>query len=172
MRTLLTTLMLGISSICLGNDYVLSDTGAEHIKSFEKCSLTSYWDSNGYSIGYGHHGKDVKKNQKISQGQAEKLFFEDVKEAQDGANRLIASLPYKYKFNQRFYDGLCDLVYNCGESGVRQSEFYKRLRRCSVKNGIMNKSDYEYTLSAVKTCRISCDGHKTRRKATHSLMRK
>ena len=170
MKTLMTTLLLGMSVVCLGNEYTLSSNGEEHIKSFEKCSLTSYWDANGYSIGYGHHGKDVKKNQRISQTQAEKLFSEDVKEAQDGANRLLASLPYKYKFNQSFYDGLCDLVYNCGEGGVRQSEFYRRLKRCRVRNGKMNNSDYEYTLSAVKTCRISCDGHKTRRKATHLLM--
>ena len=102
MKTLMTTLLLGMSVVCLGNDYTLSSNGEEHIKSLEKWSLTSYWDANGYSIGYGHHGKDVKKNQRISQTQAEKLSSEDVKEAQDGANRLIASLPYKYKFNQSF----------------------------------------------------------------------
>ena len=171
MKATIISIMLSLSAVCLGNEYKLSETGANHIKSFEKCRLESYWDANGYSIGYGHHGKDVKKNQKISHKEAEKLFFNDVKTAQDGANRLINNLPYKYKFNQSFYDGLCDLVYNCGEAGVQQSDFYKRLKRCRVKNGVMNKLDYEFTLSAVKTCRISCEGHKTRRQATHKMMR-
>ena len=65
---------------------------------------------------------------------------------------------------------LCSFIYNCGESGVKQSKFYKRLRMCRVRNGIMNKQDLHYAIAHVKTSRISAPGHKSRRYDEHKLM--
>ena len=45
--------------------YTISNIGKQFIKNQETCVLTAYWDSNGYSIGWGHHGSDVKKNMRI-----------------------------------------------------------------------------------------------------------
>lgn len=150
--------------------YSISNNGKQFIKNQEKCVLTAYWDSNGYSIGWGHHGSDVKKNMKISKAQANKYFNEDIKLIEAAANRLINSLPYKYNFSQGFFDGLCSLVYNAGEGGVQRSEFYKRLQRCRVKNGKMNQNDLNYSIAGVKTSRISAPGHKSRRYDEHKLM--
>lgn len=150
--------------------YSISNNGKQFIKNQEKCVLTSYWDSNGYSIGWGHHGKDVKKNMRISKAQANKYFNEDIKNIEAAANRIIKSLPYKYKFSQNFFDGLCSLVYNTGEGGVMKSEFYKRLKSCRVKNGKINKNDLNFTIAGVKTSRISCKGHISRRYDEHKLM--
>lgn len=150
--------------------YSISNNGKQFIKNQEKCVLTSYWDSNGYSIGWGHHGKDVKKNMRISKAQANKYFNEDIKNIEAVANRIINSLPYKYKFNQNFFDGLCSLVYNTGEGGVMKSEFYKRLKSCRVKNRKINKNDLNFTIAGVKTSRISCKGHISRRYDEHKLM--
>ena len=148
----------------------ISNSGKQFIKDQEKCVLTAYWDSNGYSIGWGHHGSDVKKNMKITKAQANKYFNKDIKIIEKAANRLISNLPYKYNFSQSFFDGLCSLVYNCGEGGVQRSEFYKRLKNCRVKNGKMNKNDLEFSIAGVKTSRISCKGHISRRYDEHKLM--
>lgn len=150
--------------------YTISNTGKEFIKDKEKCHLIAYWDSDGYSIGWGHHGSDVKKNMKISKAQANKYFNEDIKKIEAAANRLICNLPYKYKFSQGFFDGLCSLVYNAGEGGVQRSEFYKRLKRCRVKNGKMNQNDFNFSVAVVKISRISCKGHISRRYDEHKMM--
>lgn len=150
--------------------YTISNNGKEFIKNKENCSLTAYWDSNGYSIGWGHHGKDVKKNMRISKAQAHKYFNKDIKLIEAAANRIIKSLPYKYKFSQNFFDGLCSLVYNAGENGVMKSEFYKRLKNCRVKRGQINSNDLNFSIAGVKMSRISCKGHISRRYDEHKLM--
>lgn len=150
--------------------YTISNNGKSFIKKQETCVLTAYWDSNGYSIGWGHHGSDVKKNMRITKAQAQAYFNKDIKAIEAGANRIISSLPYRYSFSQEFFDGLCSLVYNCGEGGVMKSDFYKRLKSCRVKKGQINKNDLQFTVAAVKTCRISAPGHKDRRYAEHKLM--
>lgn len=150
--------------------YTISNSGKRFIKDQETCVLTAYWDSNGYSIGWGHHGSDVKKNMRISKAQANKYFNKDIKKIENIANKLINNLPYKYKFSQGFFDGLCSLVYNAGEYGVQKSEFYRRLKRCRVKNGKINKNDLNYSIAGVKTSRISAPGHKYRRYDEYKLM--
>ena len=65
MKRIYTTIFLSALSITIFGQS-LSKIGKEHIKDHEKCVLTAYWDLNGYSIGYGHHGSDVKKDMKIS----------------------------------------------------------------------------------------------------------
>lgn len=150
--------------------YNISNSGKQFIKNQENCSLIAYWDFDGYSIGWGHHGKDVKKNMRISKAQANNYFNKDIKEIEMAANRIIKSLPYKYKFSQGFFDGLCSLVYNAGEGGVMKSEFYKRLKNCRVRNNKMNANDLSFSIAGVKTSRISCKGHISRRYDEHKLM--
>ena len=150
--------------------YSISNNGKQFIKDQETCVLTAYWDSNGYSIGWGHHGSDVTRGMRISKAKANQFFNEDIKLIESAANRIIKSLPYKYKFSQSFFDGLCSLVYNCGEGGVQKSEFYQRLKRCRVKNGKINQNDLNYSIAGVKTSRISAPGHKSRRYDEHKLM--
>ena len=167
-RTIFAVILFSISIV--SNAYTISHDGKESIKKYEQCSLTAYWDSNGYSIGWGHHGSDVKKNMRISKAQANKYFNKDIKKIENIANKLINNLPYKYKFSQGFFDGLCSLVYNAGEYGVQKSEFYRRLKRCRVRNGKINKNDLNYSIAGVKTSRISAPGHKYRRYDEHKLM--
>jgi len=164
MRNLFTIILLFISVIA--NAYSLSAKGKTNIRNNESCRLTAYWDSNGWSIGYGHHGSDVKKGQKISQARANQLFNQDVAWVNESINRLIGELPVKHQFSQNFIDGLGDLIYNCGENGVRQSTFFQRLKNCR-KN---NKQDMAFTIAAVKSCRVSLPGHIERRKITYKLM--
>ena len=62
------------------------------------------------------------------------------------------------------------LVYNCGERGVQTSVFYQRLLKCRVKDGIMDESDFNYTIAGVKESKISAPGHIKRRYAEHLMM--
>lgn len=105
---------------------------------------------------------------KITRHKAEQLFMSDMKTVNNAINRLISDLPVKHKFSQNFIDGLGDLIYNCGEAGVKNSEFYNRLKRCR-KN---NKNDLSYTIAAVKTLKIKYKGNVKRRYEIHKLMLK
>ena len=70
--SIIITLMISIA--CFGKNYSISKAGIEMIKEFEKCELTAYPDAGGWSIGYGHHTKDVKQGMKITKKQADKYF--------------------------------------------------------------------------------------------------
>ena len=152
------------------NPYAISEAGKTFIKSTESLVLVSYLDATGYAIGYGHHGKDIYKEMVIDSLQAEIYFNEDMHKIEKSVERLIKGLPYEYNFSQGFVDGLSSLVYNCGEAGVRNTEFYQRLKQCRVRNGVMNKSDWEYTLSVVKETKISHKGHIKRRQTEYAMM--
>jgi len=140
------------------------------IKDFEKCELVAYPDAGSWSIGYGHHTKDIKQGMKITQKQADKYFEEDIKKFTASVNRLIKALPYEYEFSQGFIDGLFSLVYNCGEGGVKKSVFYQRLLKCRVVNGVMNESDFNFTVAGVKQSRVYCKAHEDRRYKEHKMM--
>lgn len=156
--------------VCQIFAYKISNKGKEFIKEQETFSSKAYWDSNGYSIGYGHHGPDVKKWMQISKFDANRLFNKDIKRVESEANMMIKSLPYDCKFSQNFFDGLCSLIYNCGYGGILNSEFYRRLKSCRVKKNKINKKDLSYTIAAVKSCNISAPGHVNRRYAEHLMM--
>lgn len=151
-------------NISKSSSYRISNEGKAFIKKYEKCHLEAYPDlGGGYTIGWGHHGKDVKKNMKISQKQADKYFEDDIKKTENYARLLIKNLPYKYEFSQEFFDVLCDLIYNAGIGKVKNSTFYSRLQNCRVKNGQMNRQDYDYTISSIKNFSAPYKGHKIRR---------
>lgn len=171
-RQICISMLLAICFVTNAKTYRASTECINHIKKYEQCSLTSYPDANGYSIGWGHHTASVKRGQCISQKQADAYLVSDVKTAEKYANILISSLPYKFEFSQGFFDGLVSLVYNCGYGGVKKTKFYAALGRCRVKNGKMNKSDYDFTVSFVKNTNITSPGHKVRRRAEMNMMMK
>lgn len=167
--------VIALLTMCItafSKDYVISDDGIAFIKKYEKCVLTAYRDANGYSIGYGHHGTDVYADMTITKKEADELFSKDIQKFKASVKRLIEALPYEYEFSQGFIDGLYSLVYNCGETGVKNSTFYQRLLKCRVSNGVMNESDFNYTIAGVKVSKISAPGHVKRRHAEHLMMLK
>lgn len=166
--TIITCILITVAATA--KDYNISNDGIEFIKKHEKCVLTAYPDAKGWSIGYGHHGSDVYEGMTISIQEADEYFRKDIQKFKKCVKRLIEALPYEYEFSQGFIDGLFSLVYNCGETGVMNSLFYKRLLKCRVSNGIMNKADFNYTVAGVKESKISAPGHIKRRHAEHLMM--
>ena len=92
----------------------LSEPGLQLLKKFEGLRLVAYWDVNGYSIGYGHHGGDVTQGMKITQKEAEDFLKKDVAKFENAVNAL------KYDFNQNQFDALVDFTYNCGAGNLKK----------------------------------------------------
>ena len=90
----------------------ISAKGLQLLKQFEGCRLTAYWDVNGYSIGYGHHAKDITKGVTIDQKAADEFLKKDVARFEKAVNAL------KYDFNQNQFDALVDFAYNCGAGNL------------------------------------------------------
>ena len=153
----------------------ISDFGKKQIKEFEQLSLTAYNDGgNGRrSIGYGHQIKsdDPRWLRKLYYGgsltkkQAERLFEKDIETMVEPAvnriNRELVSLGVDTdKFSQGFYDALGSMIYNCGESGVKKTEFYRLLKKGKIGKAI----------ALVPTTHIYAEGHKTRRRIEAEMM--
>jgi GH24 family phage-related lysozyme (muramidase) len=150
--------------------YMISAEGIKMIKDFEKCVLTAYPDAGSWSIGYGHHTAEVYEGMKITQAQADKYFESDIKKCAGSVKRLLSALPYEYEFSQGFIDGMFSLVYNCGEGGVKRSVFYQRLMNCRVVDGVMDESDFNFTVAGVKLTQAKTKHHIERRHKEHLMM--
>jgi len=90
-----------------------SKEGIALIKKHEGFSGTAYWDVDGYSIGYGHHG--ARAGQTVSEEEAESLLRQDVAEAERAVESLGARL------SQQQFDAVVSLVYNIGGSRFGRS---------------------------------------------------
>jgi GH24 family phage-related lysozyme (muramidase) len=109
----------------------LSQKGLDLIKQFEGLRLKAYKALNTekyYTIGYGHYGSDVKKDETITKAQAESLLKKDVKRFVDGVNDGI-----KIDVNQNQFDALVSFAYNVGLGAFKSSTLLEKL----------NKKDYE-----------------------------
>jgi GH24 family phage-related lysozyme (muramidase) len=146
--------------------YHVSEFGKKFIKKEESCRLIAYQDGNGYSIGYGHHGKDVYDGMEITMDEAEAFFQQDIEKVEASLNRLLKNFDCNFK--QGFVDGMASLIYNCGESGIRRSEFYAKLRKCRIRSGIIDESDIRWTIGHVK--KKDANTHRSRRHREHELM--
>lgn len=171
MRKFLVLLVFVLSALTCFSQVRISKRGKEFIKEQESCVLTAYWDHNAYSIGYGHHGKGVYKGMVITKKQADDFFNKDIALFEKCVQDMIDDLPYKCTFSQGFIDGFVSFAYNVGEGNARKSLFYQRLKKCKVKNGIINEQDFEYAVSGIKLSSIRCLAHKQRRAGEYKLMK-
>ena len=155
--------------------YKLSKKGKDFIKSHEDCKLHAYNDpdKNRRSVGWGHQIQPGENLEHISKKKADELFEKDIEWVNDAINRLISKHDNRFVYSQGFIDGLGDLIYNCGERGVTLTEFWNKKKKCRYdfySQNYINKNDFNYTIAAVKTSRISAKGHITRRYNTHKIM--
>lgn len=83
------------------------------IKQFEgfcgtayKCVSTEEY----YTIGYGHYSKTIKKNQKITKEEAEKLLIKDIAKFETA----VSKYDEIYHFTQNEFDALVSFAFNVG----------------------------------------------------------
>lgn len=91
----------------------ISKAGIDFIIGFEgfsakacKCVSTEKY----YTIGYGHYGADVKKDDTISKEEARKLLEADLLSFE----KKVSKYDSKYDFNQNEFDALVSFAYNVG----------------------------------------------------------
>lgn len=91
-------------------DMKLSKNGIKFLYNLESCSLDSYKDGKGYSIGYGHYlGNNPIP--RITQAQADAFFSEDVKRFE-----LLVNKNLKVPISQNGFDALVSHAYNTGKA--------------------------------------------------------
>ena len=94
------------------------------IMKFEGLMTTAYWDGDGYSIGYGHHGADVQKDDYTTPEHAYKMLIDDVLRFE----KHVDSYNHIYNWTQNEFDALVCFAYNIGniddltQNGTRDKE--------------------------------------------------
>lgn len=105
----------------------LDKKGLDLIKSFEGCRLKAYKcvpTEKYYTIGYGHYGKDVKKDMVITSKQAEDLLKKDVAKFEQYVNSYV-----KVDITQSMFNALTSFCYNCGGGALGSSNLLKYLNK-------------------------------------------
>lgn len=92
----------------------ISQKGLNLIKEFEGLRLKAYKalpSEKYYTIGYGHYAASIKKDDVITEEEAEHLLIQDLSRAEKSVN----SYDKCYNFNQNQYDALVSFTFNCGD---------------------------------------------------------
>lgn len=100
----------------------ISDEGRSFIEQQEGLSLTAYFDVDGYSIGYGHHGGGVVAGMTITQAQADAFLASDLVWVEAAVCHLVTVALTDNQFS-----ALCDFVYNEGAGALQSSTTLIRL---------------------------------------------
>lgn len=110
----------------------ISAKGIDLIKYFTEYNLSSYYNNaNVLAIGYGHTGKDVKRNMKITQEQAEALLQNDLAHVEYMLNvRFVGDK----KLKQNQYDAVCSFVYSVGVHAFLKSTMFALLIKKDYEN--------------------------------------
>ena len=106
-----------------------SNKAYELIKSFEGLRCRAYKalpQEKFFTIGYGHCGKEVAKNQIITPQKAEELLKDDV---QIIADKLGKDTPF---LTQCQFDALCSFIYNVGWYAYRYSMTRENVRQLNL----------------------------------------
>lgn len=106
-----------------------SEKAFELIKQFEGLRLRAYKalpTEKYYTIGYGHYGSDVRKNQVITVRDAETILHSDVMKYATLMSQSLTGLT------QWQYDALVSLVYNIGWYNFRYAQIWNCMRNIYV----------------------------------------
>lgn len=152
----------------------MSDKGKDFIKSKETLVLKAYQipGEKHKTIGYGHYMMSGEQYTSISKAKAEKLFDEDISKVEKSIERILDDFDPRFKYTQGFIDGLGSLIFNCGETGVKSTEFYARMcrSRYDTKKRNINHNDLCFSIAAIKNDKIFFKGHVSRRYDEHKMM--
>lgn len=91
--------------------------GKQLIKKYEGCRLVAYKavpSETYWTIGWGHYGADVAKDQRITQKQADILFDKDLEIYEQHVRKIGMT------FTQNQFDALVSFCYNCGARNLQR----------------------------------------------------
>lgn len=89
-----------------------------------------------YTIGYGHYDKNIKKGDRITKDEAEKLLLKDVVVFEDNVNKYMKI----YNFNQNQFDALVSFAFNVGSIDGLTAKGTRTIKEISEKILLYNKS--------------------------------
>ena len=155
----------------------VSSQGIKMIKKFETLQLTSYRikGENSNTIGWGHKINSDDPiwlrrkwvGEKITEEQADEIFRNDIENFVEPALNRMADELLENDINpnyvrQSVWDGLASLIFNCGEQGVKTTEFYQYFK----------VGKFDKAISLVDGTKVFLNGHKVRRKEEQKMMNK
>ena len=125
----------------INNGYFSSDSikkAREFIQGEEDFRAEAYKDTGGvWTIGYGHI-KNVKKGDKITRQEAEKLYAEDFKEHIKPLNEVKIPLSDNEKI------ALASFIYNVGPNAFKTSTLFKKLNAGDKKGAAQEFKRWVY----------------------------
>ena len=102
-----------------GCDLMKTNTaGIKLIQSFESCKLKAYKavaTEKYYTIGWGHYGQDVSKDEEWTQEQADDQFKKDLVKYENYVNKYV-----DIKLNENQFSALVSFCYNCGQANLKK----------------------------------------------------
>lgn len=160
------------SLLCYSTNFEMSAEGIHMIKIHEGCLLQSYHDGEKYSIGYGHHDMTIEEGMVISQWKADQYLKDDIAWVNRELNHIVQECfsGKAVVIPQELLDAIGDMVYRCGGTTLRESEFYRRLMRCRVVEGQILQEDYLFTASAVVNFNVTNLGTQNRQQHLYALL--
>lgn len=138
----------------------ISQAGIKLIKNFEGCRLTAYKPVPTevyWTIGWGHHGPDVKQGMTITQAQADAMLVKDLAKYEAYVNDR-EYVPITDKLNQNQFDALVSFCYNCGPGNLKKLCSGRSIEQIAnsitaynkaggkVLNGLVRRREAELTL--------------------------
>jgi lysozyme len=102
----------------------VSDYAIFILKQLEGFSRNAYSDGKYYSIGFGHNGPDVQKDQICSYGEAEAYLHQDLSKVEKAINSMVLVPLTGCQF-----DALCEFSYNIGTEAFRGSTLLSLLNQ-------------------------------------------
>jgi lysozyme len=112
----------------------LSPAGVDLLKQHEGFFAKAYWDADGYSVGYGHHGPEVTAFTRVTWEEACCILEQDVARFEGAVNDLV-TVPLA----QHQFDALVAFTYNVGRQAFASSTLLKL-----VNAGQMEKAALQF----------------------------
>lgn len=135
------------------NKVRVSHSTKDFIKEHEKLRLDAYDIGDGkITVGYGHASpietSQYQVGDTITEKEADKLFLEDIKVAEDGVKRMLKSWEedgIDVRITQSMFDSMVSMAFNMGVYG---------LMTCNFLDDLKNKN-YMEAAEKIKTTRIN-----------------
>lgn len=96
----------------------INEAGLKLIKSFEGCRLKAYKavpTEKYYTIGWGHYGSDVTKDEKWTQKQADTQLVKDLVKYEGYVDKYV-----RLTLNENQFSALVSFCYNCGVGNLKK----------------------------------------------------
>lgn len=125
-----------IEEVTTYSEYLVAYIKQPNVEGFKEVAFIDKNDSDGlnqYTIGYGHHGSDVKSNQTISKDEADRLLRADLEGACEFVKKHCA---YLGDLSQGELDALTDFTFNGGPSMLQKLTKNKTRTKEEIANHI------------------------------------